>query len=136
MSKVARWRTWLRRPFLPRLEELEKRELPSAAPPVHLPPDLAPDRWPAADGAVRFAPLGQGDAVGMSGAYRFGAPTDSTASAVPQWAGAAPLRPTLAPQRAAPVPAPPPAGAVVIDAAWLARRGPGPYLLDQAGATY
>src|SRR5262249_2887940 len=127
MSTVARWRTWLRRPFLPRLEELEKRELPSAAPTVPLPPDLAPDRWPAADGAVRFAPLGQGDAVGMSGAYRFGAPTDSTASAVPQWA--APLR--VAPLQIAP----PPAGAVLIDSAWLARHGPGPYLLDQAGAT-
>ena len=135
MSLMERWRSWLRRSLTalhppvrrrPAVEELERRELPSASPALAVLHDLATVKWPAASAAARFVPLGEAEALGLANAYRFG-PLNGTGTALFQQGGAGA-------QGGSPDPVP--ANAISIDANWLARQGPGPYVLNQAGATY
>ena len=134
MSLMARWRSWLRRslPALhspvrqrPAVEELERRELPSASPAIPELPNFGGIKWPLATDSARFLPLGQGDAFGLADAYRFG-----------PFAGGSTVQPGNVPGAQGGSPDAIPANAIAIDANWLAQHGPGPYLLDLPGATY
>ena len=139
MSKAPRWRSWLRRLFAapqqplarprPAVEELEGRELPSASPTSAVVPDFTANKWPVAHDSVRFLPLGQGTAFGQTDFYRFGSLMGVATTTPP------PPAPAVAGARGG-TPDAIPANAILIDAAWLTRHGSGPYLLDQAGATY
>jgi hypothetical protein len=136
MSLLDRWRSWLRRSFTalrppvrqrPVLEELERRELPSAAPTFSVLPGFAESKWPTAAEAVRFQPLAQGDPLGLADAYRFGPLANGGTPAFQ--GGNMPGAHGGSPDAI-------PANAIAIDARWLARHGSGPYLLNQPGATY
>lgn len=139
MSIAARWRSWLRRAAVrppapcprPAVEELERREVLSGFAAL---PDPETGAGPGAEGHTGFIAAAGGPARGFeqapldaapAGALSFGrferpALSEDTPSFEDAGGGFRRVVPN----------------ATVIDAAWLAQRGPGPYLLDQAGATY
>jgi hypothetical protein len=161
MSMIDRWHAWFRRPAKPSrrvgprprpaLEELEKRDLLSGFG-TSLPAEFDVTRFPMPPDAPRFLPPGTdtpsrflavdtnllppaaGNGQGpLANGRRFVAPGDQIGFlALLHQDSSPPGAPPGTPGPAAPSAM----NAIVIDAGWLAARGPGPYVLDQAGATY
>src|SRR6266542_4213582 len=150
MSMIARCRSWFRqlvarrgRIDVPRqrlaVEELEKREVLSGFgtllpfdPAERFPMPTDGDRFlsSSADVDPQFEPAARRGQGPLAGGMRFIAPDEDHGflALLRQDEGEAV-------GNAGDV-APPATNPISIDAAWLAARGPGPYVLDQAGATY
>jgi hypothetical protein len=150
MSMIARWRSWFQqlvarpgRVDVPRqrlaVEELEKRELLSAF--GTLLSFNPAERFPMPADGDRFLSSGldmdpqpepaAGNGQGpLAGGVRFVAPDEDRGflSLLRRDEGAAGGNGGDV--------APPLTNSIAIDGSWLAARGPGPYVLDQPGATY
>src|SRR5262245_29664183 len=139
MPIAARWRSWLRRAAVrspapcprPAVEELERREVLSGFAAL---PDPETGANPGAEGHSRFIAAAGGPARGFEQAHLDATPAGALSFGRFDHPALSQDTPSFkAPgggfRRVVP-------NATVIDAAWLAQHGPGPYLLDPAGATY